>query len=395
MLCSAFAAVRNAITLAAAVGAAILVIFGIEALASLHLYSTRQNAGLIWAPDSTVEHATNEFHYVARINNLGFRDRDFSRSKSDTRRIAVLGDSFTYGWGLSIEESWPKVLETRLRELGQHVEVANLGVPGAGPREYANLAPRALQVLHPDVVIVAVVQADDLFQRRESGDSTDSNWRARLRSALDRLFPSLAQLAGLTHPNRLHVSSQMLRETWKTQVQTFLGGLNSADHARYNLLPSRIRDLYAEGDLNPGLLYYSIRHPAFMMETCQLDRLSTRQEISELTRRLGEVRDVAKRYGARALVVSVPYRTYVSARDLDAMQTLGFTVEPAMLQTEAPDEAIRKAARHAGLTFVQVTDSLRRQATATELYFPLDGHFNSRGARAFAMLLAAEIAALP
>src|SRR5206468_3984951 len=148
--------------------------------------------------------------------------------------------------------------------------------------------PRAIQALHPDVVIVAVVQADDLFQCRESGGSTDSTWRAQLRSALDHLFPSLAQLTGLTHPNRVHVTSQELRETWKTQVQTFLSGLNSEDHARYDLLLSRIRDLYAQGDLNPGLLYYSIRYPAFMLDTCRLDLPATRQEMSDLTSRLAE-----------------------------------------------------------------------------------------------------------
>ena len=55
------------------------------------------------------------------------------------------------------------------------------------------------------------------------------------------------------------------------------------------------------------------------------------------------------------------------------MRNLGFTVEPAMLQTQAPDQAVRKAAQQAGLGFVQVTDSLRRQATAAAFYFPLDG----------------------
>jgi len=77
------------------------------------------------------------------------------------------------------------------------------------------------------------------------------------------------------------------------------------------------------------------------------------------------------------------------------MRNLGFTVEPAMLQTQAPDQAVRKAAQQAGLGFVQVTDSLRRQATTAEFYFPLDGHLNSRGAHAYATLVAAEIAALP
>jgi lysophospholipase L1-like esterase len=385
--------VRNAIALTTGIAATVLLLFAVESLAGWYLFSTRQNAGLIWAPDSTVEHTTPEFHYVVHINNLGFRDRDFTRRRSARRRIAVLGDSFTYGWGLSAEQTWPKVLEARLRNAGSEVEVANLGSPGAGPAEYAELAPRVLSWLHPDVLIVAVLQADDLLQCADSARHPDPTWRQRLGAALSRILPSLSQLAGLTHADRLHVTSQDLREIWKKQVRDFAGNMNTQDRARYNLLPSRIRDMYAHGDLSPGLLYFSIRYPRFTLDTCDLGQDATRREVAEMARRLREIRDAAAHYETRTVVVSIPYRTYVSVRDIDAMRDLGFQVDLAMLQTDKPDEAIRQACERAGLAFVQVTAKLRREATDKELYFPLDGHLNALGAGTYATLLAPEIAA--
>src|SRR5947208_1411445 len=132
--------VQVGITVAVALALAVLLIFGAEGAAAYYLYSTRKNAGLLWGPDSTIEQTTVEYHYVSRVNNLGFRGADMSRSRPAGRRIAVIGDSYTYGWGLNFEESWPRLLELNLRARGMQVEVANLGYPGAGPEDYAELA---------------------------------------------------------------------------------------------------------------------------------------------------------------------------------------------------------------------------------------------------------------
>src|ERR1039458_548824 len=118
--------------------------WALERGAGWYLYARHGNAGLIWGPYSVVEHATYEFSYQARINNLGFRDRDFQVRRSSAKRVLAIGDSFTYGWGVDAENSWPKVMERELRQGGLEIEIANLGAPGAGPREYAALAERAI-----------------------------------------------------------------------------------------------------------------------------------------------------------------------------------------------------------------------------------------------------------
>jgi lysophospholipase L1-like esterase len=65
-----------------------------------------------------------------RINSRGLRDREFAYAvPPGVTRILVLGDSITFGWGVPIEDSYPKVLERLLNadEPGRY-QVLNGGV---------------------------------------------------------------------------------------------------------------------------------------------------------------------------------------------------------------------------------------------------------------------------
>lgn len=97
--------------------------------------------------DGCIEYATNA---------LGFRDLPFTREKrAGERRILAIGDSFTFGVGVRLEDCWTQVLERDLESLtGGDVEVVNAGfAAGYLPEHYAAWLPRGLE-LEPDVVIV-------------------------------------------------------------------------------------------------------------------------------------------------------------------------------------------------------------------------------------------------
>lgn len=54
---------------------------------------------------------------LIRINSAGFRDYEFQKQKTNgVFRIAVLGNSITFGWGLALEDTYPKILENLLNE---------------------------------------------------------------------------------------------------------------------------------------------------------------------------------------------------------------------------------------------------------------------------------------
>ncbi len=92
-----------------------------------------------------------------RVNDDGMRDRAFPlRKPPGTFRIAVIGDSVTYGFKVPDHQSYPKLLE-RLLEVyfGQRTtfEVLNFGVPGYSvPEIVESLRVKALRY-DPDLVI--------------------------------------------------------------------------------------------------------------------------------------------------------------------------------------------------------------------------------------------------
>lgn len=377
------------------VAGALALAFGLTRVAEFgagwYLAATHRNAGLIWGPDSHVEHATGEFSYRVQVNNLGFRDRDFSvHPQRGVRRVVALGDSFTYGWGVDANESWPKVLERELERVGIVTEIANLGAPGAGPRQYADLAERAIPLLKPELVVVGVLQADDLWQAAEA--STEHH-RARPRGAVQAFrayYPNLMQLASPEGAARLEVTQDQLQATWKKQVSDFLTHTTPEERVRYEALSNDVREAYLAGVLNPGLLYMALRHNRFLIDTCDWGR-KTRTGIAAMGSEFARISAVAKRAQARVLVVPIPYRAYVSLADSAQMRKLGFAVEDQMVGWTAPDEAIGAACRAAGIEMATVTPAFRERAQAQSLYFPMDGHLNAKGQAAFAELAAAVV----
>lgn len=93
-----------------------------------------------------------------RTNSAGLRDREFAPVPDPgVVRIAALGDSITFGWGVRQEDAYPKRLEALLNERAAHgrrFEVLNFGVGNYDTEdEYRTLATRALRY-HPSVVLV-------------------------------------------------------------------------------------------------------------------------------------------------------------------------------------------------------------------------------------------------
>jgi hypothetical protein len=69
-----------------------------------------------------------------RLNSWGFREQEFKMNKArDIYRIAVIGDSFTYGSGIPEENRFTGLIENFLNGLTEvkNYEVLNFGRPGA------------------------------------------------------------------------------------------------------------------------------------------------------------------------------------------------------------------------------------------------------------------------
>jgi len=82
---------------------------------------------------------TSHWSYFSRVwpveirrNSWGFREREFDLAKPEgVYRIAVVGDSITFGQGVEEENRFTNLLEKRLNDQNGEYEVLNFGRPGA------------------------------------------------------------------------------------------------------------------------------------------------------------------------------------------------------------------------------------------------------------------------
>lgn len=282
------------------------------------------------------------------------------------------------------------MLEGRLRSEGLSIEVANLGKPGSSPTNYADIAEKSFSLLHPDLLIVAVLQGDDVAQmgfppvgESQLGPTPDSlDTRAThptFRKIAKRLYPNLLRLIDRSDPGSTELAGE-----WQSMARASYAVLPPSERTRLDELDDSVKKAFFAGELNPSLVYLAVHSPDYFMETMSLNSPTTRGHITQVADELRRIRAVADQNNAKAIVVSMPYGIYVSKNSFASRQRLGFAASPQMLTSDQPDEAIKQAAQLAGLEFYEVTREFRDAAPDHELFFALDGHLNRDGHALFA-----------
>jgi lysophospholipase L1-like esterase len=89
-------------------------------------------------------------------NSLGFREREIGPKDPSRYRIAVIGDSFTFGNEIDVRDRFSNVIEGFL---GPRYEVLNFGRPGANMDRHLSALERVLN-LNPDFVLLQLFEND-------------------------------------------------------------------------------------------------------------------------------------------------------------------------------------------------------------------------------------------
>jgi lysophospholipase L1-like esterase len=93
-------------------------------------------------------------HVKIRLNEWGLRGGSVGEAAPDTRRILFLGGSITLGWGVPEEETVEAVLEKRLSDAGEKVQVLNGGVGNYNAERYVSRFFAKLAPLKPTDIVV-------------------------------------------------------------------------------------------------------------------------------------------------------------------------------------------------------------------------------------------------
>jgi lysophospholipase L1-like esterase len=96
-----------------------------------------------------------------RTNANGLRDRDRPAKQPGTKRVLVIGDSYTWGYAVAEEEAYPQAAERLLDERGRSdIEVINGGIPDYNSRQERQLLAELMPIYQPDAVFLGYVVND-------------------------------------------------------------------------------------------------------------------------------------------------------------------------------------------------------------------------------------------
>lgn len=348
---------------------------------------------LIFPPHSEQHYKTADFQYSVYINSIGIRDRELPRERGDAYRILAIGDSYTYGWGVDIENTWARSLETQLRETGRNVEILNLGKPGSGPPFYSEIAEKAIPLLRPDLVLICMLQGNDI---RAAGPEQDPPPAKSFWDAVRKLYPNFTlymrdmrrerEYNGRSHEEMpKQVSTAEDNRAWTANTaREFLEKMTPEQRARFDAFDDKVKEAYISGNLNPYMIDLGMQNPDFYILTMDVEDAWTQTCIERTSNHFAHIKRMADEYGCESVVVCIPEGPYVNREALKNMGRVGYNMPEWLLTTESADEDVRRAANLAKLPFFEVTQAFRAQQDNPNLYFELDGHPTREGNLLFA-----------
>ena len=178
-----------------------------------------------------------------RINSAGFRGAEVSREKSqDVRRIAVIGDSFTFGAGVDVEDTYPAQLQRLLNQRNLRSEVMNFGVVNHDMWQHYEMLKERVLPYEPDLVILAIFTNDlesSIVPHHRTQDYEGSNPFEKRDTK--RVLKKSALWNFLTHATALFEHKYRYRqERYLSSISERKREMGDPDHFLYRIMVGKL-----------------------------------------------------------------------------------------------------------------------------------------------------------
>jgi lysophospholipase L1-like esterase len=322
----------------------------------------KADAELPWVPRNNVVGRHDRqglFSSSFSTNSRGLRDGEHQIQKpAGTERVVVLGDSFTWGWGVNDGEVYPRRMEEHLRA----TEVINLGVTAFALRDSIVYFKREGLQYEPDVVVVGFCLNDiyrEMNEEDERGARPATSVEARRGFRLKEFLATSSALYKLT-VDRVNANKKLSRLLVKLGIKESLVGFEGLDTS-----------------LKPALLDY----PPRLTDSFE----QTKAELLEL-------QAITDALGSRLVIALVPSRQSVERQSL--LASIAYTeFDVNDFDLEKPYRIIDEFGTTHGIEVVNPFPRFHEAAEAgASLYLKGDMHFNAAGHDLFARAVAQHLA---
>lgn len=312
------------------------------------------------------------------INRDGFRDIEHSTAKaSGVFRIAVLGDSFTEGREVPLDQTFWKVLETSLPGClpgdAVSVEVLGFGVNGYGTAQELMVLRDKVWKYQPDAVVLAFFTGNDVVNNEPELDRHP-----------DRSYYRLAGSSLVFDDSRQRSTDFRRRKYWSDIKHRAYNALRSLQVLRqgYRTLRSalKFRNTPLPDQLNAGLQPDIYKEPtgpwvrAWAVTEALISQIALETEEG----------------GADFWLATLSNPIQVST---DAAVRRDFAVSLGVPDLLYPDRRLAEFAKSRGLRVITLVESLRAAAATSgkDLHGSsrfAGGHWNALGHRAAGQAIA-------
>jgi hypothetical protein len=276
------------------------------------------------------------FH--VKTNARGFRGPLVSEIADRPLRVVSLGDSYTFGWGLALEDHGMARFVATYRAAHPDRDVGHAYVACASwdPKDYYYAYLTEASAAHPDLVVLGVFSGNDSMPADAPRvlDPAQAVSVEKVPDPPSALFRSLGWL-----------EVQLASNLFAAQVGFRARG--DAAFALFDRDPERQRKLW-----DTSFFYLRALHEA------------------------------VRRDGGRLAILLYPSLLQVEAKD---------QLERAGYDHAMPEKVLGELCREQGIELVTLLDALERNDQKRDLFFPKDRHLAARGNEVAAAVLGEEL----
>lgn len=360
---------------------------------SSRIKSTSNNSnnenGLIFEPNTSAIYKTVEFDFNSKISSIGLRNKEISIQKQEgTYRILCFGDSYTYGWGVNIDHSWPMQLEEYLRHQGLlNIEVINCGQPGQYTSTYKKYMAEIVPLLKPDLVLVGILQIDDLAQLFENhfileNDKINLNSNLLINdiSNFKYLFKEFSKasfgnyitiLKRAKNEDKIDVS-----RTWQESSNNQIEKFEKLQKLRFLTLPDTVKVLFKTGNINPGLLHYYINFPDRITIFNSPNHPATIFALDKMDKDINEMKSICQANEINMVFINMPTE-YFCGHEVGLSQAE--FPDSYFLDNNNIDSLYRDIANRNQIQYLQLTERFIELKGKETVFFLYDDHPNEKG----------------
>ena len=296
--------------------------------------------GYLWRPHFTAAFPVDDPPRAYHTDGHGFRNTWPWPENAD---VVALGDSFTFGYGVADDDSWPARLQQALVPL----RVVNLGLPGGAPQQYLRIHEAFGVRLAPRLLLVGFTSNDFddavIFDRWLRAGATEDYrlWAVGIAGRPQGLTFAAAVDVVRRRSYLYHLvfeGRDALMRWWRGEPKV----VTVSDGTQVRLAPS-----WADRQREAG----RPEHVGFQI----------------VLQAYAELAALARAHGARMLVVVYPSKedTYLPLLGIEQDDLTG---------------PLRRALAAREIATLDLTPAFRRHAAAGEsLFFASDSHMNPQG----------------